>query len=1068
MGKRIGFTLASIHEGTSVPIWLRALKRADLKESSLFFFPGGRLSSSGDGYLRNQVYKLATGANVDGVIAWTSSLVGDIGDEELNAELEKQRGDWPVVTIGLKLGSYPMVAFDDYTGMCAEIEHFVTVHKAKKIAFMRGPKWHKGAESRFKAYLDSLKKAGIEKDEDLITSPLDWGDGKKGVDELLTTKGLVPGLDFDVLVCASDMLMFTATRYLDELGIAIPGTLKVGGFNDTSSTRLQLVRPTTVRMPAAAMVDKAFDALEAMMEGGKRPDDCLLPSELIVRHSCGCTDPFGGVPNAKERIKGKDDFISWAVEFSHGVFNHDELQTFIDYAVQVDGTMRPSELEKFRQRFDNLCSAFLDRGGDPEDFVEVYRWFLRLLSFSPSFIHYCEANLYPIILTTFTRTNNGRIYRTNERSDILSRFKDNLLLTRDISHLSSMMCESLPDAGIRQAYVILRTEEDGNSKLAAGFTRDKAMVSVEEFPSELILPEKYKSAIENGAYVAEPLFADNEYLGYMLIEVTGIMSGQFIEDIRAAVASAVKGINLLGIASEAKNAAEKAEISSSEFFANVSEGLREPLAELRLSVQSLPPQKRVGMQHQLLKAEHLLDLILSERGELEFKPSIVAPSEFFKEILSPIAQSLSIPEGLPALYVDEDRMRQIADIFSSLSQSNGGSPIHITVALRPIGVSLQISMDGWNPMLQKNNTSLTLAEKIIMLHSGSFHFKGQGIVMTLPFPTLSSGVQMGSNADYTLFIKKSESSPMPDGLSGFPLIMTVLESELTAQFQIPDNVMQIAWDASEERQKGSVALNLLKNHQRTKNMAFLCFGIKGSSLDLWSTLEISVSDNKNSSIYVLGPLPESLSRLAAFGKFVTMSLREEFFFARDSKPSLIILNICDRDFLERLRKEKDYVSVPILVLKDHFMDGEIERVAQIPNLLIANTTLCESEEFVSRLIGIFGGNELLPPLTGALVKNTIAYLNRMATGQVTRQQLADAVKISEDYLTRIFRKDMGISPWDYLNRYRVQLASELLLQTGMTINEIASRTGFQDQAYFCRVFKKVKGMSPGQLRNRAN
>ena len=75
--------------------------------------------------------------------------------------------------------------------------------------------------------------------------------------------------------------------------------------------------------------------------------------------------------------------------------------------------------------------------------------------------------------------------------------------------------------------------------------------------------------------------------------------------------------------------------------------------------------------------------------------------------------------------------------------------------------------------------------------------------------------------------------------------------------------------------------------------------------------------------------------------------------------------------------------------------------------------------------------------------------------------------MSEDYLTRIFRKELGISPWDYLNRYRIYLASELLRQEAMSVNEVASRTGFQDQAYFCRVFKKIKGVTPGKMGNRS-
>jgi AraC-like DNA-binding protein len=93
------------------------------------------------------------------------------------------------------------------------------------------------------------------------------------------------------------------------------------------------------------------------------------------------------------------------------------------------------------------------------------------------------------------------------------------------------------------------------------------------------------------------------------------------------------------------------------------------------------------------------------------------------------------------------------------------------------------------------------------------------------------------------------------------------------------------------------------------------------------------------------------------------------------------------------------------------------------------------------------------------------YLEHHGTGLVSRWKLADSVNVSEDYLTRIFRKELGMSPWEYLNRYRIQLACELLVHTDLSLSAIASRIGFQDQAYFCRVFKKLKGCTPSALRN---
>ena len=174
----------------------------------------------------------------------------------------------------------------------------------------------------------------------------------------------------------------------------------------------------------------------------------------------------------------------------------------------------------------------------------------------------------------------------------------------------------------------------------------------------------------------------------------------------------------------------------------------------------------------------------------------------------------------------------------------------------------------------------------------------------------------------------------------------------------------------------------------------------------------------------------------------------------------------DNEKIEAIRKDRSFTKTPILIVKDRFTKEEAESLASTPSVLLVNTSITEAEGFINRIVSIFAGEELLPPLTSVLVKKAIAYINDNATNSISRWQIAGSVNISEDYLTRIFRKEIGISPWDYLNRYRIQIASRLLLETGSSISEIASLTGFQDQAYFCRVFRKVKGFPPGNIRTR--
>lgn len=76
---------------------------------------------------------------------------------------------------------------------------------------------------------------------------------------------------------------------------------------------------------------------------------------------------------------------------------------------------------------------------------------------------------------------------------------------------------------------------------------------------------------------------------------------------------------------------------------------------------------------------------------------------------------------------------------------------------------------------------------------------------------------------------------------------------------------------------------------------------------------------------------------------------------------------------------------------------------------------------------------------------------------ITRWEIADTVGVSEDYISRVFNRELNISPWDYLNRYRILQSKQLLLDTTDTIGAIAHQVGFKDQAYFSRVFHKVTG-----------
>jgi AraC-like DNA-binding protein len=72
--------------------------------------------------------------------------------------------------------------------------------------------------------------------------------------------------------------------------------------------------------------------------------------------------------------------------------------------------------------------------------------------------------------------------------------------------------------------------------------------------------------------------------------------------------------------------------------------------------------------------------------------------------------------------------------------------------------------------------------------------------------------------------------------------------------------------------------------------------------------------------------------------------------------------------------------------------------------------------------------------------------------------------VHEDYMARLFKNSIGMSPNKYVQWVRHQKAKQWLREGKMKINSISHNIGYADAAYFCRVFKKYEGMSPEQYR----
>ena len=100
-----------------------------------------------------------------------------------------------------------------------------------------------------------------------------------------------------------------------------------------------------------------------------------------------------------------------------------------------------------------------------------------------------------------------------------------------------------------------------------------------------------------------------------------------------------------------------------------------------------------------------------------------------------------------------------------------------------------------------------------------------------------------------------------------------------------------------------------------------------------------------------------------------------------------------------------------------------------------------------------------------LANNIQAFINKRYKDQnLCLQMIAEEFNITVPYLSRFFKEQTGENLNSYLNNIRIEKAKELLVNTGMTISEVAKNVGFTNDSSFIRVFKKLTSTTPGSFK----
>ena len=94
-----------------------------------------------------------------------------------------------------------------------------------------------------------------------------------------------------------------------------------------------------------------------------------------------------------------------------------------------------------------------------------------------------------------------------------------------------------------------------------------------------------------------------------------------------------------------------------------------------------------------------------------------------------------------------------------------------------------------------------------------------------------------------------------------------------------------------------------------------------------------------------------------------------------------------------------------------------------------------------------------------------AYIRMKFDSSLTASKIAEALRYNVDYLGRVYKQIYGYTLTHAIHKRRIEVACQLLLDTNLPVQHIASKCGFSDPDYFRRIFRRQMQMTPGDYRN---
>ncbi len=165
---------------------------------------------------------------------------------------------------------------------------------------------------------------------------------------------------------------------------------------------------------------------------------------------------------------------------------------------------------------------------------------------------------------------------------------------------------------------------------------------------------------------------------------------------------------------------------------------------------------------------------------------------------------------------------------------------------------------------------------------------------------------------------------------------------------------------------------------------------------------------------------------------------------------------------------KNHVTLPMIFTVNHSQSIAIN----LHQIISAKQKACpiQKRDFLisSLIIELF--NDFYENFEPSDEHSRLQYIRKYITtnmsSDLTVESVAESVHLNRNYLTRLFKKHLGVTTNQYITNLKLEAASLLLLRTDMPIKAVATEAFFSNPHIFMRRFKAVKGLSPSKYRQK--